>query len=78
MGLGDGELSTVGGVAACSPSEGVVADEDTDGGSLARSRNAAGEGVPVDSGGHEWCFRKGCFCKGSLGDVAGVGVRESL
>jgi hypothetical protein len=80
VGLDDGELSLRGGVVACSPSEGVVAEEEAEGGSLAGCRCAPGEGV-LNEFGLEVCLgREGLLLKASLfgdGDV-GVGVLESL
>jgi hypothetical protein len=79
LGLGDGEFSTEGGVAACSPS-GVVAEEAAEGGSLAGCRCAPGEGVLNESGLEVCLGREGLLLKASLfgdGDV-GVGILESL
>ena len=62
VGLGDGELSSEVGDVACSGSDGgvVAADEDADGGSLARCRVAdaegEGEGVLIEVSGLGACF----------------------
>ena len=83
MGLDDGELSSEVGETACSPSPsdgGVVAADEADGGSLARSRCVPGEGVPMES--VRTCGLRGRErrWKGSfLGDdEVGVGLLESL
>lgn len=78
-GLDDGELSREVGAATCSPSEGVVADEDADGASLERCRNAAREGESTESGLEACIGREDLLRKDSvLGDDVGVGVLESL
>lgn len=75
-GLEDGELFIGFDGAACSLSEGVVADDAVDAGSVAPSRSGGGEGVGTEPGlqsGFGWDFWKVSV----WGDDAGVGVLES-
>jgi hypothetical protein len=82
VGLDDAELSTEVGEAACSASSdgGVLAADEADGGSLARSRCVLGAAETAESVRTCCCDcfeRERLWKELLLGDDAGVGVLES-